>query len=202
MADSVLQECWAFGREALQAAVANYRGEEWSDDHVEGAMVCKCFAVDAVLIEDVVRANHLTTVEQVTNFTKAGGGCSSCHEGVEEILAKVAGERCTAPAVVKPIEVTMPSAKPAKPKLTNFQRMRKIEEVIESIRPMLQRDHGDIEVVEIDGKNIYVNLKGACQGCMMEQATLSGIQDQIVEALGEFVQLLPAGLLARAAIPA
>ncbi len=195
--------CSVMGREALQAAVANYRGEEWSDDHVEGAMVCKCFAVDAVLIEDVVRANNLTTVEQVTNFTKAGGGCSSCHEGVEEILAKVAGERCTAPAtVVKPIEVAMPSAKPAKPKLTNFQRMRKIEEVIESIRPMLQRDHGDIEVVEIDGKNIYVNLKGACQGCMMEQATLSGIQDQIVEALGEFVQLLPAGLLARAAIPA
>ena len=195
--------CSVMGREALQAAVANYRGEEWSDDHVEGAMVCKCFAVDAVLIEDVVRANHLTTVEQVTNFTKAGGGCSSCHEGVEEILAKVAGERCTAPAPdVKTIEVTMPKAKPMSPKLTNFQRMRKIEEIIESIRPMLQRDHGDIEVVEIDGKNIYVNLKGACQGCMMEQATLSGIQDQIVEALGEFVQLLPAGLLARAAIPA
>ena len=192
--------CSVMGREALQAAVANYRGEEWSDDHVEGAMVCKCFAVDAVLIEDVVRANNLTTVEQVTNFTKAGGGCSSCHEGVEEILAKVAGERCTAPAtVVKPIEVAMPSAKPAKPKLTNFQRMRRIEEVIESIRPILQRDHGDIEVVEIDGKNIYVNLKGACQGCMMEQATLSGIQEQLVEALGEFVQLLPAGLLGMAA---
>ena len=84
----------------------------------------------------------------------------------------------------------------AKPRLTNFQRMRKIEETIEAIRPMLQRDHGDIEVVEIDGKNIYVNLKGACQGCMMEQATLSGIQAQLVEALGEFVQLLPASLLA------
>ena len=84
----------------------------------------------------------------------------------------------------------------AKPRLTNFQRMRKIEETIEEIRPMLQRDHGDIEVVEIDGKNIYVNLKGACQGCMMEQATLSGIQAQLVEALGEFVQLLPAALLA------
>ena len=195
--------CSVMGREALQAAVANFRGEAWCDDHVEGAMVCKCFAVDAALIEDVVRANNLTTVEQVTNFTKAGGGCSSCHEGVEEILAKVAGERCTAPVPeVKPIAVTMPSAKPAQPRLTNFQRMRRIEEVIESIRPMLQRDHGDIEIVEVDGRNIYVNLKGACQGCMMEQMTLAGIQDQLVEALGEFVQLLPAGLLARAAIPA
>ncbi len=195
--------CSVMGREALQAAVANYRGETWSDDHVEGAMVCKCFAVDAALIEDVVRANNLTTVEQVTNFTKAGGGCSSCHEGVEEILAKVAGERCTAPVPeVKTIEVTPPKAKPVQPRFTNFQRMRRIEEVIESIRPMLQRDHGDIEIVEVDGRNIYVNLKGACQGCMMEQMTLAGIQDQLVEALGEFVQLLPAGLLARAAIPA
>ena len=193
--------CSVMGREALQAAVANYRGESWSDDHVEGAMVCKCFAVDVALIEDVVRANKLTTVEQVTHFTKAGGGCSSCHEGVEEILAKVAGERCTAP--VSEVSPTIPpKAKPAQPRLTNFQRMRRIEEVIESIRPMLQRDHGDIEIVEVDGRNIYVNLKGACQGCMMEQMTLAGIQDQLVEALGEFVQLLPAGLLARAAIPA
>lgn len=103
---------------------------------------------------------------------------------------------------MKTIEVIPPKAKPVQPRLTNFQRMRRIEEVIESIRPMLQRDHGDIEIVEVDGRNIYVNLKGACQGCMMEQMTLAGIQDQLVEALGEFVQLLPAGLLARAAIPA
>lgn len=187
--------CSVMGREALQAAVANYRGEAWADDHVEGAMVCKCFAVDAVLIENVIRENNLSTVEQVTNYTKAGGGCSSCHEGVEEILARVSEERCTAPvAASKPLPAPVPAGKP---RLTNFQRMRKIEETIESIRPMLQRDHGDIEIVEVDGRNIYVNLKGACQGCMMEQATLSGIQAQLVEALGEFVQLLPAGLLGR-----
>ena len=201
--------CSVMGREALQAAVANYRGEAWVDDREEGAMVCKCFAVDSVLIEDVVRANSLTTVEQVTHYTKAGGGCCSCHEGIEEILANVSAERCTAPmppsladapkSVAQPIAIhaAQTVAEPAaKPRLTNFQRMRKIEETIEAIRPMLQRDHGDIEVVEIDGKNIYVNLKGACQGCMMEQATLSGIQAQLVDALGEFVQLLPASLLA------
>jgi len=185
--------CSVMGREALHAAIADYRGETWVDDHEEGAMVCKCFAVDSVLIEDVVRANNLTTVEQVTHYTKAGGGCCSCHEGIEEILANVSAERCTAPMPPALAEAPGPVAKP---RLTNFQRMRRIEETIEAIRPMLQRDHGDIEVVEIDGKNIYVNLKGACQGCMMEQATLSGIQAQLVEVLGEFVQLLPASLLA------
>ena len=201
--------CSVMGREALQAAVANYRGEAWVDDHEEGALVCKCFAVDSVLIEETVRANNLTTVEQVTHYTKAGGGCCSCHEGIEEILANVSAERCTAP-MPPPVQPITFHSKPAvtaaadgaaevpvqaRPPLTNFQRMRKIEETIEAIRPMLQRDHGDIEVVEIDGRNIYVDLKGACQGCMMEQATLSGIQGQLVEALGEFVQLLPAAML-------
>ncbi|MDP2171598.1 MAG: Fe-S cluster assembly protein NifU [Rhodocyclaceae bacterium] len=192
--------CSVMGREALQAAVANYRGEVWKDDHEEGALICKCFAVDAVLIEEVVRVNSLTTVEQVAHFTKAGGGCASCHEGIEEILAKVSKEACTAPtAATKPTPASVAAAAPAAaPKLTNFQRIRKIEETVEAIRPMLQRDHGDIEIVEIDGKNIYVNLKGACVGCMMEAATLNGIQTKLVEALGEFVRLLPAAMLGKA----
>jgi NifU-like protein len=163
--------CSVMGREALQAAVANYRGETWVDDHEEGAMVCKCFAVDSVLIEDVVRANNLTTVEQVTHYTKAGGGCCSCHEGIEEILANVSAERCTAPMPPALADTPKPALPPTvphiavaalrvatepsvPPRLTNFQRMRKIEETIEAIRPMLQRDHGDIEVVEIDYRAI------------------------------------------------
>ncbi|MDP2795142.1 MAG: Fe-S cluster assembly protein NifU [Sulfurisoma sp.] len=191
--------CSVMGREALQAAIANYRGEEWKDDHEEGALICKCFAIDAVLIEDVVRANDLTSVEQVANYTKAGGGCASCHEGIEEILAKVAKEHCTAPtAATRATPAAVPAAAAAAPRLTSFQRMRKIEETIEAIRPMLQRDHGDIEIVEIDGKNIYVNLKGACVGCMMEAATLNGVQTKLVEALGEFVRLLPASQMAKA----
>ncbi|MGE5467216.1 MAG: Fe-S cluster assembly protein NifU [Ignavibacteria bacterium] len=179
--------CSVMGREALHAAIANYRGEVWQDDHEEGALVCKCFAVDAAMIERTVRENGLSTVEQVTHYTKAGGSCATCHEGIEEILTKLASERCTAPAC----EPAAPPEAAAKPKLTNFQRMRRIEEVVESIRPMLKQDHGDIEVVEIDGRNIYVKLQGACRGCMMEHATLAGIQSKLAEALGEMVRVLP-----------
>jgi len=188
--------CSVMGREALQAAIANYRGESWKDDHEEGQMVCKCYAVDSALIKDVVQSNGLTSVEQVTHYTKAGGACCSCHEQIEEILVEVNAARCEAPAIEKKAPEPVAEAEPAsKPKLTNLQRMRKIEEIIESIRPMLQRDHGDIEIVDIVGKNIYVNLKGACMGCALEAATLGSIQQKLFEDLGEYVRLLPASQL-------
>jgi NifU-like protein len=192
--------CSVMGREALQAAVANYRGEVWSDDHEEGALICKCFAIDSKLIEDVVRTNGLSSVEQVTNYTKAGGGCSSCHEGIEEILAMVCAEQSEAPKQAAPAcTVQGPSANAtAKVGLTSYQRIRRIEDTLEAIRPQLKRDHGDVELVEVKGKKIYVNLVGACSGCMMEHATMGGIQAKLCEALGELVTVLPARELARA----
>ncbi len=189
--------CSVMGREALQAAIANYRGEEWSDDHGEGALICKCFAVDAVMIEDVVKANDLHTVEEVTFYTKAGGGCAACHEGVEEILAKVEAERAgpgevsPPPAAFADTPATPEAPKPPPTRLTLVQKIKKIEQVLDSVRPMLQRDHGDVELADVQGKKIYVTLKGACSGCMMEAATLGGIQQKMIETLGERVQVLP-----------
>ena len=178
--------CSVMGREALQAAVANYRGEVWSDDHEEGALVCKCFAIDAVLIEDTIRANSLCSVQDVTNYTKAGGGCSSCHEGIEEILSRVMSERGES---YKPGSLPKEEASPVG--LTNLQRIRRIEAVLESVRPQLKRDGGDIELVDVDGKTIYVNMTGACAGCQMEALTLQGIQQKLMEELKEFIKIVP-----------
>lgn len=187
--------CSVMGREALQAAVANYRGEEWKDDHEEGALICKCFAIDEVMIEETVRANGLRTVEEVTNYTKAGGGCSACHEGIEEILTRILAEKGE---TFDPNAVAGEIKKP-KSGLTNLQRMKRIEELLEEIRPNLQRDHGDVELVEVDGKYIYVKMIGACAGCQMAATTLGGIQQHLAEGLGEFIQVLPAEELARRA---
>ncbi len=189
--------CSVMGREALQAAVANYRGESWKDDHEEGELVCKCFAIDTVMIEDTVRANRLRTIEEVANYTKAGGGCSACHEQIEDILLAVNGRLYAKEA--KPTEApAATSGALGKPKLTNYQRIRRIEETLEAIRPLLQRDHGDVALIEIDGRNIYVELSGACQGCAMQAATLGGVQQKLSEALGELVQVLPVAALLRA----
>ena len=140
-----------------------------------------------MLIEETIRANGLRTVEDVAHYTKAGGGCASCHEGIEEILVKVLAEQGEA---FDPHAPSKTAAKPAK--LTNLQRIRRIEMIIESLRPRLQMDHGDVELVDVDGKHVFVNMKGACSGCQMASATLGGIQQQLVEELGEFVQVLPA----------
>lgn len=194
--------CSVMGREALQAAVANYRGEEWVDDHEEGALVCKCFAIDEVMIRDTIRANGLSTVEDVTNYTKAGGGCSSCHEGIENILmdelktrgevfvAAPLGQQKKSEAAESLVNLEMPTESSA-PKISAFQRIKKIESVIEEIRPNLQADRGDCELLDVDGKNIYVNLIGACSGCQMAAMTLGGIQQKLIEALGEFVKVIP-----------
>lgn len=189
--------CSVMGREALQAAIANYRGEVWSDDHEEGALICKCFAIDEVMIEDTVRANNLSSVQDVINYTKAGGGCAACHEGIEDILSRVLEERGEEfnpeGVVIQASEsIPVPQNVPASAgHMTNLQRMRRIEAVIESVRPTLLADQGDIELLDIGDKAIYVKLTGACSGCQASTATLGYIQQQLMEDLGEFIKVIP-----------
>ncbi len=185
--------CSVMGREALQAAIANYRGEEWKDDHEEGALICKCFAIDAVMIEEMVWANKLRTVEDVTNYTKAGGGCAACHEDIEAILEKVLKERGeTFDPNAAPVEKPMPAIAAEKKPLTNLQRIKKIEEVLNSLRPQLMADGGDVELVEVVGNTAYVNMTGACNGCQMAAMTIAGIQQRLMEVMGEFIKVVPA----------
>ncbi len=193
--------CSVMGREALQAAIANFKGEEWADDHEEGALVCKCFAVDEKLIEGLVRSNNLHTVQEVTNYTKAGGGCCACHEGIEEILMRVMEERGeifdadSTPVIVEP--EPLPIAAKASGGMTTVQRIRRIEAVIESIRPNLRMDGGDAELVEVDGNTIYIKMTGACSSCGMASMTIGGIQQRLMEGLGEFIKVVPAEKLAQ-----
>ncbi|MDQ2103060.1 Fe-S cluster assembly protein NifU [Azospirillum isscasi] len=198
--------CSVMGAEALRAAIANFKGEEWVDDHEEGELVCKCFGIDAAMIERAVTVNNLTTLEEVTHYTKAGGSCQTCHEKIEEVLEAVlaktgalAPPKAHAPGTVglDAIKPLAPKAEaPAAPaKLTNVQRMQKIMVAIEELRPQIQRDGGDVELVDIDGKDIYVRLTGACSGCSQSAGTMMGVQAKLVEALGEFVRVKPASLL-------
>lgn len=165
--------CSVMGQEALEAALKNYRGEAAPDTAPEGELVCKCFGVYDSQIRRAIRENGLKTVEDVTDFTKAGGGCGDCHDKLAQILAEELALVAT-PA-------------PAKAKgLSNIERMKRVTKVIdEEIRPALKRDRGDIELVDIEGKTVLVSLRGACRGCPSSQLTLT---DFVQKRLRETVE--------------
>jgi len=157
--------CSIMGREALEAAIENYRNGTTARKKLEGRVVCVCFGVTEEKIRNAIRENGLTTVEQVTNYTKAGGGCGGCIPEIEEILAEMATKE------VK--ERTRP--KPARPekKMTNLQKIRLIEKIIEQeIRPELVKHGGDLELVDVDGNRVIVALKGACSDCGISEFTI------------------------------
>ena len=170
--------CSVMGMEALQAAIANFRGESdgkvTAGEHAHGEAydpegldrtVCYCFSVTERKIRDVIRANDLETVDQITHYCKAGGGCAGCLPDLEEILEDVKGKRQQAG------KATTEDA-PPKP-LTNLQKMRLIQRALdEQIRPALQADGGDLELVDIVDNRVLVRLQGSCAGCPSAHITL------------------------------
>ena len=179
--------CSVMGMEALHAAIANYRGESCDHDHEEGELICRCFGIDSALIDKVVMQNQLTTLEQVIQYTKAGGACATCHDKIEARIEAVMASSGQPPA--EPV-TTLPAAGASR---SPYQRIKLIEGVIEEMRPIFVRDGGDISLVDVDGDLVYVRLSGACAGCGMSFATLSALQQQLCATLGEAVDVFPVG---------
>jgi NifU-like protein len=163
--------CSVMGQEALEAAVANYRGVPVKS--AQGELICKCFGVTDVEIEKVVKVNRLTTVEEITQYTKAGGGCGQCKPRLEELLDRILHQQTRQPES---------DQKPAR--MTALKRIKLIEEAINTeIAPALMRDGGDIELVDVDGREVLVTLKGACASCPASKATLADFVTERLRAL-------------------
>ena len=170
--------CSVMGREALEAAIENYRTGKHVRRDAESKIICTCFGVTEGEIARVIRENGLSSVEQVTNYCKAGGGCGGCHSDIEAILQRLGAKEPAKAAAQK---------RPGRRRrsLTNIKRMQLVQEIIDSqIRPALQRDGGDIELIDIDGPRVLVALRGMCSQCPAAGVTL----EQWVQAkLREFV---------------
>lgn len=162
--------CSVLGQQALEKSIENYRGAPVKEPGEE--IICECFGVTDREIERAVRENRLTTVEQVTNYTKAGGGCGNCHEKIRAIIDRVSAsaELVTAPAT--------------KPRLSNLKKIRLIEEVMErEIRPSLRHDGGDIELIDVIGDRVIVATRGTCAVCQASQVTLKGFVESRLREL-------------------
>ncbi|HPV98835.1 MAG TPA: Fe-S cluster assembly protein NifU [Spirochaetota bacterium] len=176
--------CSVMGKEALEKALANWRGEETLEhEDTEGEVICQCFGVTDPLIRKVIRENKLKTVEDVTNYTKAGGACGSCIHKIEDILTE---ELANQPAAAG-VELRV-----AKPPLSNIRRMQLVGETINDIvRPILQKDRGDIELMDIEGKRVMVALRGACSNCPVSDVTLKNlVQDKLREFVEDDIEVI------------
>ncbi|HTG82461.1 MAG TPA: Fe-S cluster assembly protein NifU [Geobacteraceae bacterium] len=170
--------CSVMGQEALEVAIARYRGHEVQPhDHEhaeqEGEIVCKCFGLTDGFLKKVIAANKLHTAEQVTHFTKAGGACGGCIPKIKELIAEVLGEHTEA-------ERKKPE------KLTNLRKMQLIQDVLEKeVRPQLWADGGDLELIDIDGGNVQIAFRKACAGCVSSGYTARFVEQKLRELVAD-----------------
>jgi len=151
--------CSVMGQDALEKAIVCYRGD--APKEVEGEVVCECFGVTDLQIHRAVTEHHLKTIEDVTDYVKAGGGCGNCHDRIQEIIDTALGNVVQIKAMPK--------------RLTNIQKIKLIDETLErEVKPALKQDGGDIELIDVDGNTVFVKLRGACASCSKSQVTLKG----------------------------
>ncbi len=168
--------CSVMGREALEAAIENYRSGGKKKHELEGKVVCTCFGVTDKEIERVIRENDLTTVEDVTNYCKAGGGCGGCQSEIEKIIEKIQGDKA------KEKQVAVPQRASG---LTNIKKIQMIQQTInEQIRPALRAHGGNIELIDVEGNKVIVAFRGMCAQCRLAEYTM---KDVVEAKLREFV---------------
>ncbi|WP_428040965.1 Fe-S cluster assembly protein NifU [Candidatus Avelusimicrobium fimicolum] len=164
--------CSVMGMEALEAAVKSYRqgGKAVVFEQQSEKIVCHCFNVSEETIIKAIRANHLKTVDDVTHFTKAGGGCGRCKGEIQKILDKVNGANETSNAPKTFAQMTL------------VEKIRKIEQVLEiDVRPMLNMDGGSAELVDVNGTVVKVRLVGMCSGCAGAAGTLKHVIEKALQ---------------------
>ncbi|MDD2336506.1 MAG: Fe-S cluster assembly protein NifU [Geobacteraceae bacterium] len=176
--------CSVMGQEALEVAIAKYRGGPvpgHDHDHLhpemEGEVVCKCFGITDLFLKKVISDNKLHTAEQVTHFTKAGGGCGGCIPKITELIAEVMGDQ--------------PKEERKRPeKLTNLRKMQLIQDILEKeVRPQLWADGGDLELIDIAGSTVQIAFRKACAGCVSSGHTAKFVEQKLREFVAEDIKV-------------
>ena len=172
--------CSVMGEEALEAAVFNWaqkRGVDLSvlgvdmhaDEKEEGRLVCQCFGLTEPYLKRKIRELGLKTIAEITGAVKAGGACMSCHHkpgGLQDLLTEVWGAQPLTLRVLPSFPEPRPSAAADRPISSPYQFSKQVEKALDQyVRPMLARDGGDLEIVDIKDTAVYCRLVGACTGC-------------------------------------
>lgn len=142
--------CSVMGHEALENAIADYYGIEIKP-HEEEKIICKCFHLSEEDIISAIKKHNIKTVEELSKVTQAGSACGQCISELGKLIEKT-NEK-------KP--------------MSKVQMILKVNDLIENhIANELQKDGGDIELVDVDGFEVRVRLKGSCSMCNSAKLTL------------------------------
>ncbi len=194
--------CSVMAYDVIKKAAATYKGVD-AESFEEEFIICECARVTQDTLVDVIKINDLKTIEEIIDFTKAGGFCKSCikpggHEAkdiylvdiLKETREEMERERLTAMANA-PKEDKEDFAS-----MSMVQRTRAIDAVIEEyVRPMLVMDGGDMELVDIKDENgnidIYIKYLGACSTCSTgSTGTLYAIESTLKQNLADNIRVI------------
>ena len=209
--------CSVMGAEALQAAVfdwAKKRGvslnalgiDIHADEQEEGRIVCKCFTLTEPYVKRKIKELNLRTIPEIISAIKAGGACTTCQHapgGLQDILNEIWGttNKEIQSSTLLPIldgnavpivSVSQPLVESVPTTLSPFQFAKKIEKLLDNyIRPMLQKDGGDLTLIDVKEAMVYIELRGTCSRCAGAGQTLKHlIERTLKEQIDERIRVI------------
>jgi len=191
--------CSVMAYDVIKKAAGIYLGVD-EESFEEDIIVCECARVSLGTIREVIKLNDLKTVEEITDYTKAGGFCKSCikpggHEAREWYLVDILEE--TRKEMAKEMEKEEKKEAKNFNDMTLVQKIKIIDEIIEeNIRDFLIMDGGDLEIIDIKENNdkteVYIKYLGACGSCASSTTgTLYAIENVLHENLSKEIIVLP-----------
>jgi NifU-like protein len=193
--------CSVMAYDVIKKAAGLYMGVD-AESFEEEIIVCECARVSLKTLQEVIKLNDLTTVEQITDYTKAGGFCKSCikpggHEKREYYLVDILRDTRREMDEEKMKAAADAGSKGSFESMTLVQQIKAIDaQIDESIRQFLIMDGGDMEVIDVkpsdDYIDVYIRYLGACNGCASSATgTLYAIESTLKEKLSKKIRVLP-----------
>jgi NifU-like protein len=190
--------CSVMAYDVIKKAASIYKNVD-VDSFEDDIIVCECARVSLSTVKEVIRINDLKTVEEITDYTKAGAFCKSCireggHEKKDIYLVDILKE---VRAEMEKEQIQEASITDNFTKMTLVQKLTKINQVIdENIRQYLVADGGNLEVIDIRDNDefidVYIRYMGACSTCASSTTgTLYAIETTLKENLAENIRVLP-----------
>ena len=156
-----------------------------------GRLICRCYVVAEGTIRAAIRAHDLRHVEEVTAVTRAGGGCSSCWDEIQEVLDSVHGK---APGRHVPDGTGLSDAQ---------KRARIVELLDRDLRAVFDATGVDVRLSDVQGDRVLVRFSGDAVGTTSASflALKKGMVERMTASIGRKMNLVELNVLEGLAKP-